>query len=579
MSNHHGMSTFQKLAELSAKMAGNRVYQDQGEELESLSPKDNVLARVARLFTHEQPHEALAKFLGDEAERLSRSRSEALGVFGEADARKFLNWPQGFRLKWFCCWIERQFAEKLNHFGRLFSPGATPTPEPVLELLANQMNEGFGVPRGNIPLGFVFFGQFIDHDITFDAVTQLSDAGVTVENVANLRSPTLDLDNVYRDGPEASPYLYDKDRGTGYLLTANNGADLPRNAQSTALIGDPRNDENTFVSQLHLQFLHFHNGVLRLIENSNVDAVFGRIPGEHDFEFARRLCRWHYQWILVNEYLPLIVDSAPLAAAHSITGVPQGTTPPPPLDPMFSQAEFVLKSQSWTDCCGERRCGTMMPVEFSGAAFRFAHSQVPGRIDINDNARNLPIFVPSPPGPGAFTPAESQVDWRRFFAIDGSSPQMARPIDTFLDAQLFQLPFVPAGTPSSLALRNLVRSEHVYRVPQVGVVAGALGLLPIDISLAATKQLSDAGITTTTEAPLWFAVLGEAAKNGGRLGKIGGLIVAWTLLNILRCDEESYVNASPAWSPVLNASTPGLFTMADLMRIAASERIDVSARP
>lgn len=399
--------------------------------------------------------------------------------------------------------------------------------------------------------------------------------GVTVENIANLRTPVLELDSVYRDGPEGSPYLYDKTRAPGYLLAGPGCADLARNAQGTALIGDPRNDENTFIAQLHLQIILFHNGVRRLIEHSNVDAVFGRLPHEigNDFEFARRLVRWHYQWIIVNEYLPLVIDADALAAAHAITGVPRLTDPPPPLDPAFAKAAAVLSQQTWTDCCGHERCGTLIPVEFSGAAFRFAHSQVPGRLDINDDLLNHPLFAPRPPAPGAFNPTDKIVDWRRFFALGGSTPQLARPLDTFLDPQLFQLPFAPAGDDQILPLRNLIRSERVYRVPHAGAVANALGL-PLGVSPAAQNQLAAAGITAPGDAPLWFYILGEAAESGGKLGKIGGLLVAWTLLRLLRCDPGSYVNAPSPWQPVLKVSAQGSFSMADLLQIAASERLD-----
>ncbi|MCB0643775.1 MAG: hypothetical protein KDC44_19140, partial [Phaeodactylibacter sp.] len=41
----------------------------------------------------------------------------------------------------------------------------------------------------------------------------------------------------------------------------------------------------------------------------------------------------------------------------------------------------------------------------------------------------------------------------------------------------------------------------------------------------------------------------EAEQNGGRLGQIGGYIVACTLLNMLLLDEESYINQDPGFDP------------------------------
>src|SRR5947207_544387 len=56
--------------------------------------------------------------------------------------------------------------------------------------------------------GTTFFGQFVDHDITFDTTSRL---GVPTNPSAspNSRTPSLDLDSVYGAGPVASSQLYD----------------------------------------------------------------------------------------------------------------------------------------------------------------------------------------------------------------------------------------------------------------------------------------------------------------------------------------------------------------------------------
>src|SRR5439155_8794334 len=60
----------------------------------------------------------------------------------------------------------------------------------------------------NHTAGTTFFGQFIDHDVTFDTTSKL---GVTTEpsTSPNSRTPSLDLDSMYGAGPVASSYLYD----------------------------------------------------------------------------------------------------------------------------------------------------------------------------------------------------------------------------------------------------------------------------------------------------------------------------------------------------------------------------------
>ncbi len=77
--------------------------------------------------------------------------------------------------------------------------------------------------------------------------------------------------------------------------------DLPRNSQDVALIGDPRNDENTIVGQIHLLFLHLHN---KLGEQVAADDT---VPSDLKFEETQRRLRWHYQWVVIDDYLRRIV--------------------------------------------------------------------------------------------------------------------------------------------------------------------------------------------------------------------------------------------------------------------------------
>jgi Animal haem peroxidase len=153
-----------------------------------------------------------------------------------------------------------------------------------------------------ITAGFTFLGQFLDHDMTFDPTSSLA-RQQDPESIRNFRIPALDLDSVYGSGPGGSPHLYDStiDGGrTTFLLEEIPGSeavsvdgktrlDVPRNSQKTALIGDPRNDENLIVSQFHRALLGFHNKVI-----DDVKAELG--PGHTDgeiFKEAQRVVRWH----------------------------------------------------------------------------------------------------------------------------------------------------------------------------------------------------------------------------------------------------------------------------------------------
>jgi hypothetical protein len=64
-----------------------------------------------------------------------------------------------------------------------------------------------------------------------------------------------------------------------------------------------RNDENTFVSQLQLTMLKFHNKVIDLVA---ADSGLRR-GSETAFEAAQRIVRWHYQWLVVHDFLRRVV--------------------------------------------------------------------------------------------------------------------------------------------------------------------------------------------------------------------------------------------------------------------------------
>jgi hypothetical protein len=161
--------------------------------------------------------------------------------------------------------------------------------------------DGFDPEESGIPALYTYFGQFVDHDITFDPMTTLikhSDPNA----LTDFRTPAFDLDNVYGRGPDDQPYLYDN--GPKFLLgdpLANGAPDLPRNnaTPNRALIGDPRNDENSIVSQLQGLMLRFHNRFVK----DNPTA---------DFPAIQRIVRFHYQWVVLHDFLPRIVSSSVL---------------------------------------------------------------------------------------------------------------------------------------------------------------------------------------------------------------------------------------------------------------------------
>jgi hypothetical protein len=113
--------------------------------------------------------------------------------------------------------------------------------------------------------GTTFLGQFIDHDVTFDTSSPLGTPTDPLTSPTG-RTPALDLDSVYGAGPTGSPMLYDTANDPAKLLIESGGLfeDLPRLADGTAIIADPRNDEHVIIAGLHCAFILFHKPCGRL---------------------------------------------------------------------------------------------------------------------------------------------------------------------------------------------------------------------------------------------------------------------------------------------------------------------------
>lgn len=452
-----------------------------------------------------------------------------------------------------------------GRFGRMFrDPQPLKPDDAALTALAKLVKESGSAASGDntkIPSGYTYLGQFVDHDITFDPMSKLQKDN-DPDALVDFRTPRFDLDCLYGSGPDDDPFMYEwsspSNRGVKLLVGRNptaNGEfdrdDLPRNQQGRALIGDPRNDENIIVSQLQLLFIRFHNKVVdRTRKNQKLEGVAL-------FQEAQRIARWHYQWIVVHDFLERIVGKP---TAHAI--LKPGTAAAP--------ATTVLNFYDPAN-------NPFMPVEFSGAAYRYGHSQVRAAYDLNDIVTGVPIFASADkPGPlehlGGFRrlPAFWTIDWSLYFKTSASAtPQLSRKIDASIAAPLFKLPGLPGKRPS-LPLLNL-RRGRALGLPSGQAIAAAmgapalttaqLGLSRIDLPPAGRAQLEAA-------TPLWFYVLREAATlgSGQRLGMVGGRIVAEVLVGLLAGDPQSYLSRKPSWTPILPSAKKGDFTMPDLIR-------------
>jgi len=401
------------------------------------------------------------------------------------------------------------------------------------------------VDNAELPSGFVFFGQFIDHDITLDPLSSLS-RQADPDAIRNFRTPRLDLDSVYGSGPEVSRFLYESPFAGGtrdrFLLAADR-PDLPRNREGTALVGDPRNDENLLLSQFQYAMLNFHN------------AIFEWLPEDTDnhFERAQQFARWHYQWLVLEEFLPAICDEDVVDAVRD-------------------ERRYYTVG---------REDQSYMPLEFAGAAYRFGHSQVRSRYRVNDG-REGKLFGHGPDAlsPGFQpTPESSAVDWPHLFEMEEETDaQRARKIDPLLSPDLLDLPFMTADEPwrRSLASRNLVRGRRLG-LPSGQAVARAMGLDPLsNAELGFDAVLDEYGQPSDTEMPLWYYVLAEASEqaNGEHLGVVGSRIVAEVIVGLIESDPRSFLTVQPTWTPTLPTPCSGAgddFTTADLLAFAVGE--------
>jgi hypothetical protein len=384
-----------------------------------------------------------------------------------------------------------------------------------------------------IPAGFPIFGQFIAHDITADRSLLLHHA--RLEELRNFRTPRLDLECLYAAGPSGEPYLYDLDDPDKFLLGLNELGelnDLPRNRQGRALVGDPRNDVHLIIAQLHLAFLKFHNRVVDLLREQGT-------PAESVFNEARRLVRWHYQWIVAHEFLPLSVGETLME--NLLENGPRFYS--------FDQEPFI-------------------PVEFADAAYRFGHSQIRNRYTLNARGATGNVF-PDCAGTRPI-PSERAIDWRYFFATESQHrPQASKKIDTSLAHALIDLPSSVVGQTEypeqhSLAYRDLERGLALD-LPSGEAIARYIGVESLSADEVGLNRLGYQG-----ETPLFYYILKEAeVRNGGQyLGEVGGRIVAEVLLGLLDGDPTSYRSTETAWTPTLPAERTGHFTLADLLRFA-----------
>lgn len=445
-----------------------------------------------------------------------------------------------------------------GRFGRMF-PNLPPlkVSDDAIAALAEVMVDRSDVSGDNekILAGYTYLGQFVDHDLSFDP-TPIPEQRIDPAAIYNFRTPRLDLDSIYGLGPRGQPFLYDQYRlGADnaphcFLLGGETGLhhDLPRNDQGMALLGDPRNDENLIVAQLHLAFLKFHNAVVRHLGADE--------PGV--FEKARELVTWHYQWIVLNELLEKILEEGAVERA-------------------LTRSHPLLRFQ-WE---------AFIPIELSMAAFRFGHTMVRPGYSLNRGQTGLRLaelfFLTGPKkrredqGGELSVPLtrNKAVNWRLFFDFEDLEPDLqkfknfSRKLDPFLTSEMHDLlkHTKVQEAPANLAIRNLRRGMRAG-LPSGQAIARLLNLTELDRE-ALTSGVDGQVVKAKgldKETPLWYYILKEAQilGNGERLGPVGSTIIAESFVRLLQADPTSYLARHPEWKPTLGKN--GEFSMVDLLR-------------
>ncbi len=420
--------------------------------------------------------------------------------------------------------------------------------------------DGGNTPKftDSVPRGLVFFGQFIDHDITFDTTSSFSSIN-NPSQIENSRSAELDLDSVFGGGPEDDPYLY-APRSVGfYLLTAlsNNNIgqnksterhDLQRNGRETAIIGDPRNDENRVISQMQLGFIRFYNALYDKYKNDHPE-----FSPEEIYEEARKSAVWHYQWVVVNDFLPIMCGKYIV-------------------DDILGNGRKFYKPKKHA----------FIPVEFSVAAFRYGHTMVSQNLKLQLDGEEKNIFSNEfGAGFSRITSSKQAIEWDAFFDYGTDDFQKAEKLDTTLAPILLELPFIPSDNADdkSLATRNLRRGQS-FLLPSGENVARHMERPETEIEQVLTfvkNRTKPNDIDLSAGVPLWYYILAEAEVVGRQddenhnslgegLGPVGGRIVAEVLIGLLEIDRNSYLGNNRDWTPDLG--TDNDFTMKDLMELA-----------
>jgi hypothetical protein len=378
-------------------------------------------------------------------------------------------------------------------------------PRPAATAISQAMVEDPNHPKfsPNIVLGLVFFGQFVDHDLTLNATTAGQGPSISATTPVDVRTPALDLDPVYGLGPHDQPAFYTAD-GLFFQLGPG-GADLLRDDEGVAIIGDPRNDDNGQVLSIHLAFQKYHNTMV-------TELLHGALPGALNgkqkdalFAMARDHVIGFHQGLVANE-LVVVFTGQPVADGM------------PPLP--------------------------RIPVEFSAAVYRLGHTLVPNTIVVDAAGTRLSPTDPRLRGPGSEVP---------YTLLFGPGAQPASRFDALLSVTMHTLliPLSPTQSgPGDLIGGNAanigqgqIDANGVMHLDlaETNILRGREQHLPSGEEYLAMLDGRPYHPLRDGNTDLFLYMLQEATPLG-HLGRVGGDIVHRTIGGLLAADPYRYTN-------------------------------------
>lgn len=442
------------------------------------------------------------------------------------------------------------------------------------------------VENPNIPAGFTYLGQLITHDMSpvkesdranFEPMLRLKSIygngpakhqGVYLEDISEMQDlltdKFIDLKNLNENN------LYKKLKGA--LIRERRvkswGRDLARKGNDKKgnvepYMVDDRNDRNYLLSQLTVAIIRFHNAVVAYYAKKNPNLNNNIL-----LEKAQETVIQHYQWIIVHEFLPMLVQDGLVDRLIADE----------------NNIEFRLFNFN------PAQKAKLMP-EFSEAAFRFGHSQVrevyvvprinsEGQsvdeksenrknrarifLDADSNKRlddleeNAPDQQDRKDLRGHIFRYNLRIDWRGFFdfgtGVSNELLQYSLAIDHKIAHPMFDLFFLRPDEGNPNREENLTKRDlEVGR----GLPSGsALHEAYFKKYQSNTLPLSTDDILKIfpglriDQIPLGLYLLLEAElrEGGNRLGELGSRIVAEQIIWVLKADPDSILN-QPEWQP------------------------------